>query len=158
MASSTLGHISDLHFGLSQTHERTAAALCDALMAARVDHVVVSGDITHRGRADALERFEGMFHPLLRTGRMTVIPGNHDRLGHDVRRRISGDARVWLRQTDGLCIVCVDSTGPHNRGWLASYGQVTLDEVAEIEAMLAQAPAGVLKVVTLHHHPLPLPE
>lgn len=61
MRTHTLAHLSDLHFGLSPGVERMAAALCQTLLAARVDHVVVSGDVTHRGRRDELERFEQDF-------------------------------------------------------------------------------------------------
>ena len=158
MLSQTLAHLSDLHFGLSASVERSASALCRTLLTAKIDHIVVSGDITHRGRRDEYARFQQIFHPLLRTGRMTVVPGNHDRLGEDVREEISGGLRVSRTLVDGLCIVRVDSTGPHNRGWLASHGDVTAEELEQIEAFLGDAPQHTLKVVTLHHHPLPLPE
>jgi 3',5'-cyclic AMP phosphodiesterase CpdA len=158
MRTQTLAHLSDLHFGLSADAERMAAALCHTLLTAKVDHVVVSGDITHRGRRDELARFEQVFHPLLRTGRMTVVPGNHDRLGDDLCAEITGGARVSTAAADGLHIVRVDSTAPHNRSWLASHGRIERDELAAIEAALDDAPARALRVLALHHHPLPLPE
>jgi 3',5'-cyclic AMP phosphodiesterase CpdA len=127
-------------------------------LTARVDHVVVSGDITHRGRREEYARFRQVFHPLLRSGRMTVVPGNHDRLGDDVRMEMTGGLRVARRLADGLCIVTVDSTAPHNRSWLASHGEVSEDELGRVEALLDDAPRGTLKVIALHHHPLPLPE
>jgi 3',5'-cyclic AMP phosphodiesterase CpdA len=154
----TLAHLSDLHLGVSPAAERSATALCRTLLAARIDHVVVSGDITHRGRRDEYARFEQVFHPLLRTGRMTVVPGNHDRLGEDVRLDITAGMRVTRSEAEGLCIVRVDSTAPHNRTWLASHGDVSADELDHIDALLDDAPSDALKVVTLHHHPLPLPE
>lgn len=154
----TLAHLSDLHFGMSAAVERAASALCRTLLAAKIDHVVVSGDITHRGRRDEYARFQQVFHPLLRTGRLTVVPGNHDRLGEDVRAEISGGSRVWRTSSDGLCVVAVDSTGPHNRTWLASHGAVTEDQLHRIDSLLADAPRDAIKVVALHHHPLPLPE
>jgi metallophosphoesterase superfamily enzyme len=124
MRSYTLAHLSDLHLGLSSAAERMAAALCRTLLAAKIDHVIVSGDITHRGRRDELARFQQIFHPLLKTRRMTIVPGNHDRLGDDVRNEISGGQRVSCTRIDGLRIVRVDSTGPHNRSWLASHGHL----------------------------------
>lgn len=158
MRSQTLAHLSDLHFGLSPGVERMASALCQTLLAARVDHVVVSGDVTHRGRRDEFERFQQVFHPLLKTGRMTVVPGNHDRLGDDVRADITGEVRVSRTFADGLYIVRVDSTGPHNRSWFASHGHLAAEEVELIEALLEDAPGHTLSVLALHHHPLPLPE
>lgn len=158
MRSYTLVHLSDLHIGVSAAMDSVASALSQAVLAARVDHVIASGDITHGGREAELERFQRIFHPLLRAGRMTVVPGNHDRLGDDVRAKITSERRVWREVTDGLCIVCIDSSGPHNRGWFASHGIVTEDEVDEVLDLLDSAPPGLLKVVALHHHPLPLPE
>jgi Icc protein len=158
MRQSTLAHLSDLHFGVSPAAEKVATALCRMLLTARIEHVVVSGDVTQRGRRDEYERFKQVFHPLLRTGRMTVVPGNHDRLGDDVRVEMTGGLRVARTLADGLCIVTVDSTAPHNRTWLASHGDVSADELTCIDALLEDAPRDALKVVTLHHHPLPLPE
>lgn len=157
MRQRTLAHLSDLHFGLSPAAEKAATGLCRALIGAAIDHVVVSGDITHRGRRDELDRFKQIFHPLLRTGRMTVVAGNHDRLGDDVRVEIMGQ-RVSRVITDGLCIVRLDSTAPHNRTWFASHGEVTLDELDQMVRLLDSAPPDALRAVTLHHHPLPLPE
>jgi hypothetical protein len=51
-----------------------------------------------------------------------------------------------------------DSTGPHNRSWFASHGQLATEEIALIETLLDDAPEQTLKVLALHHHPLPLPE
>jgi 3',5'-cyclic AMP phosphodiesterase CpdA len=153
----TLAHLSDLHFGLSQETERTAAALCRTLLSSRIDHVVVTGDVTHRGRRAELERFRQVFHPLLKTGRMTVVPGNHDRLGDDLTAEIAGGLRVSRVSAEGVSVVRVDSTAPHNRSWLASHGHLHADEVDQIEALL-EPRRDVLNVVALHHHPLPLPE
>lgn len=158
MGNHTLVHLSDLHIGVSDAVDSICSALCRALLAARVNHAIVSGDVTHCGRDEEYERFERIFHPLLRTGRMTVVPGNHDRLGDDVRATITGGRRVWRVLTDKLCVVCIDSSGPHNRGWFASHGIVTATEVEEARALLDDAPPELLRVVTLHHHPLPLPE
>jgi 3',5'-cyclic AMP phosphodiesterase CpdA len=89
---------------------------------------------------------------------MTVVPGNHDRLGDDVRVEMTGGLRVSRSLTEGGGVGTVDSTGPHTRTWLASHGDVSHDELAHVDALLESAPAGTLKVVALHHHPLPLPE
>src|SRR5260221_10919123 len=105
----TLAHASDLHFGLSRAAERTATALCHAFLDAHVDHVVVTGDVTHRGRAAEWERFRAAFAPLSQAGRLTVIPGNHDRLGDDVARAMMS-ARVGVEARDGVHIVKLDST------------------------------------------------
>ena len=91
-----LAHISDLHFGRSAESDARATRLCRALIDARIDHVVVTGDLTHRGRRRELarQRFpigdaageleveraaEGGFHALiLAPGRLqTYAPRRH---------------------------------------------------------------------------------
>jgi 3',5'-cyclic-AMP phosphodiesterase len=157
MRTLTLAHISDLHFGLSPETERMAVALCRTLLGARIDHVIVTGDVTHRGRRAELERFRQVFHPLLRTGRMTVVPGNHDRLGEDLTSEISNGLRVSQTTVEGLRIVRVDSTAPHNRSWLSSNGHISEQEVDQIVDLIEDR-RDALTVVAMHHHPLPLPE
>jgi 3',5'-cyclic-AMP phosphodiesterase len=152
----TLAHASDLHFGLSARAERTAAALCHAFLDAHVDHVVVTGDVTHRGRAAEWQRFREAFAPLLDAGRLTVIPGNHDRLGDDVARAMM-TARVEVEERDGAHIVKLDSTGPHNKRLIDGHGAIDDHDLAAVDAALSRAPRGALVVLCLHHHVLPLP-
>jgi 3',5'-cyclic AMP phosphodiesterase CpdA len=53
-------------------------ALEDAY-AMSADHVVVTGDLTAMGHDEELEAVHRLLAPLLESGRITVIPGNHDR-------------------------------------------------------------------------------
>lgn len=154
----TLAHVSDLHLGAGARSAEMARGIVDTLLATRVDHVVVTGDLTHRGRHSELDAYHGAFAPLIARGKVTVIPGNHDRLGDDVRERIMNGARVQVTAGEGLHIVRVDSTGPHNRSWLHGHGILTEHDVQDIDAALDQAPPTALRVVIMHHHPLPLPE
>jgi len=152
----TLAHLSDLHFGSGARSDGAAAALVRALDAARVDHVVVTGDVTHRGLWSELDRFARAFAPL--ASRLTLVPGNHDRLGDDAGRALMSGARVQIDAREGLYVVRVDSTGPHNRYVFAGHGELTLADLYAIDRALDAAPLGALVVVVLHHHPLPLPE
>lgn len=152
----TLAHISDLHLGRSEATDLEVARAVAALGA--VDHVIVSGDVTHRGRRDELGRFERMFAPLVAAGRVTVVPGNHDRLGDDLGARLRQGERVQTRVAGNVFIVRVDSTGPHNRFLLAGHGDICAQILDDVDAAIRQAPADKLVVVTMHHHPLPLPE
>lgn len=157
VAKKTLAHVSDLHLGKNPETERRATAICDALLAADVDHVVVTGDVTHKGRVGELALFWRIFAPLLARNRLTVIPGNHDRLGDDVADAIQCGPRVAIGSAPGLHLVRFDSTGPHNRAWLAGHGAMSPEDVAAIADAVAAAPPGALVAVLLHHHLLPLP-
>lgn len=157
MRDQKLAHISDLHVGRSPAFDRGLVDLRDALLTAGVDHIVLTGDVTHRGRREEWLKFEAVFAPLLRAGRVTLVPGNHDRLGDDVGHHLM-DRRVEESAPEGLYLVKVDSTGPHNRFLLTGHGEICDEVLGEIDDALARAPRDRLVAVLLHHHPLPLPE
>jgi 3',5'-cyclic-AMP phosphodiesterase len=158
MSPRTLVHLSDIHIGRSLLDEQRAANLVQRLVKTDVDQVVVTGDLTNKGRKQELERFHEIFLPLQRAGRLTLVPGNHDRLGHDVSGDIQAGPRVQTRTVDGLHLIRFDSSGPHNRAWLSGHGMMTANDVNDITAAAVKAPANHLVVLLLHHHPLPLPE
>jgi 3',5'-cyclic AMP phosphodiesterase CpdA len=154
----TLAHVSDLHLGRSPAEEVRSAQLCRALVDVGVDHVLVTGDVTNRGRLRELAAFERAFAPLLEAGAVTVIPGNHDRLGDDLGDTLMPGERVQVAEADGLHIVRVNSTGDHNRSWIAGHGALGQADLDAVDAALDVAPADKLVVIAVHHHVLPLPE
>jgi 3',5'-cyclic AMP phosphodiesterase CpdA len=153
--SETLAHISDLHIGRDAAADAAAEALCEALVAADVDAVLLTGDVTHRGRRAELARFERLFAPL--RSRLVAVPGNHDRLGDDAAAALMAGPRVQVERRGGSCIVRVDSTAPHNRSLIASHGALDADDLAALGAALDDAPPRAFTVIMLHHHLLPLP-
>jgi 3',5'-cyclic-AMP phosphodiesterase len=157
MAIKTLAHVSDLHIGKSVETERRAIGIRDALLAADVDHVVVTGDLTHRGRIGELAVFWRIFGPLRDLDRLTIIPGNHDRLGDDLVDAIQDGPRVAVATPPGLHLVRFDSTAPHNRSWLSGHGEMLPEDIEAIHAATAGAAADSVVAVLLHHHVLPLP-
>src|SRR5262249_20026162 len=117
----TLAHLSDLHLGIP-AFDRAAEDICRALLARDVEHVVVTGDITHRGRRNELEHFRRTFAPLFESNRMTLVPGNHDRWNDDVSADIMpGNERVDVIIGEGLYLVRADSSGPHNHNFWISH-------------------------------------
>jgi len=154
----TFAHLSDLHLGAGAGAAHACRRLCSALLAIRVQRVIVTGDVTHRGRRAELELFRSAFAQLFEEGRMIVVPGNHDRLGDDVAGELMGEARVLAEEHGSLFVVRFDSTGPHNRRWFDSHGQMDEADMDAIRAAFERAPAGSLRVLLLHHHLLPLPD
>jgi Icc protein len=140
------------------TAER-AGELRRALLAANVDHVVVTGDLTDGGRDHEMAQFTRAFEPLLAEGRVTIVPGNHDRLGDDAGAAFMGGRRVDTLAIPGAYLVRVDSTGPHNRASiLAGHGRICQRVLDDVSDALERAPAGVLVALLVHHHPMFLPE
>ncbi|MBU8899119.1 metallophosphoesterase [Corallococcus sp. H22C18031201] len=154
----TLAHLSDLHLDLSPASDAAAASLVEALLKRNVDQVVVTGDLTHQGARSEFHRFRHHFAPLLDSGRLTFIPGNHDRPGDDVGRGWMDGHKVRTVEREGLFLVCVDSTGEHNRNFFNSHGELSRAVVDQVDAALSEAPHDALAAVLLHHHVLPLPE
>jgi len=154
----TLAHLSDLHFGLGPRTHAASVRLVTELLRRGVGHVVVTGDITHRGRTAEYAAFLETFAPLLRSGQLTVIPGNHDCPSDNVAAEIMPGARVQVEQRPGIYFVKVNSTGPHNRVLWQGHGLVGQGDLEQLRAALDDAPPRALVVVLMHHHPYPLPE
>lgn len=151
-------HISDLHTG---TREDAAIERALATLIERIEPelIVASGDLTHRGRREQHERAAAF---LKRLGRpLLVVPGNHDiPLLPPARftRTFDEFARQWqttepvYRSTD-LFIVGLNSVRP----WRHQSGGIRESQLRRTAKLLAEAPAGALRVVALHHHLLGAP-
>jgi len=152
----TLAHISDLHVGLDRRTDGWTAALADALAEEDVDLVLLTGDVTHRGRRSELAAFERLFAPV--RDRLVVVPGNHDRMGDDVASAMMPGSRVEAELRPGALVVRLDSTAPHNRSPIASHGALTAEDIDAVSRAVEGAPPATLVVLMLHHHVHPLPE
>jgi 3',5'-cyclic-AMP phosphodiesterase len=153
-----LTHLSDLHMGRSPEDDAQAEQLSRALVEIGIDHVLVTGDVTHKGRRSEWELFQRTFSTLIDSGRVTVVPGNHDRLGDDLGDAIMPGERVQSVIADGLHVIRVNSTGDHNRSWIAGHGLLLTEDIDAIDAALNETPRDHLAVIALHHHVVPLPE
>jgi Icc protein len=153
-----LAHLSDLHMGRSPEDDAQAEQLARALVELGIDHVLVTGDITHKGRTREWELFQETFAAFFATGRITTVPGNHDRLGDDLGDTIMPGARVQSVLHDGLHVIRVNSTGDHNRSWIAGHGLLLAEDIDAVDAALDETPRDHLTVIALHHHVVPLPE
>lgn len=154
-----VAHLSDLHLGQSRARSLACERLVDHLWEAKVDHLAITGDITHGGQLREWGEFQRLFERFLRTGQVTVVPGNHDRCGDDAASLISKGRRVWVERHGDAAFVCLDSTAPHNRLSFRAHGALCQRTLEEVEAALrALAQPDVQGVfMLLHHHVVPLP-
>lgn len=153
----TIAHLSDLHLGKSGKNQTACLALRDAILAHDIDHIIVTGDITEHGMATELETFKDIFRDLLGSGKVTIVPGNHDRLGDEAAKSMM-DGRVGLTTGQGFRVMAIDSTGPHNRRSYASHGKVDDAIIDRVMELIEGTPPEDFIIVALHHHLLPLPE
>jgi 3',5'-cyclic AMP phosphodiesterase CpdA len=145
-------HVSDLHVG---AHEdpRAEEALAQLVERAEPQLVVASGDLSHRGRPEQLERAAALLRSL--GPPVLAVPGNHDLPYNPARfvRPWAGFERVWettepVVTAPGLHVVGLNSARPfHNQA-----GALSGAKLERAAARLGEAESGALRVVVLHHH------
>lgn len=151
-----LAHISDLHFGRKQFN-KSLRNLCQSLIDEKIDHVVVTGDLTEHGYNKEFAAFNEVFESLTDSHKITIIPGNHDRLGDNVARHMMTN-RVSVEDQKDLYLIRIDSTAPHNKWLIYGHGLICGRVLDSVEEVLLGAPQHKLVAILLHHHPIPLPE
>jgi 3',5'-cyclic AMP phosphodiesterase CpdA len=146
-------HLSDLHIG-----RREALEPLDALpgLVARVgpELLVATGDMSHRGKPEELERaaelLRGLGLPLL------AVPGNHDipytfparfTRTFDEWRRVFGETEP-VHSSPELVVVGLNSV----LAWRQQSGGLDDAQLARAVERLRGAPAGAFRMVALHHH------
>jgi 3',5'-cyclic AMP phosphodiesterase CpdA len=146
-------HLSDLHVGAVE-EPRVEAALAPLIDRVDPELIVVSGDLTHRGRPDQHDRAAEFLKSFGRP--LVVVPGNHDipatfpaRLTHPFREF----ERHWqttepVHRDERLFVVGLNSVRP----WRHQSGGVGAGQLQRAAELLNAAPDGALKVVVLHHH------
>lgn len=145
-------HISDLHFGYHR--EALVEPLLAEINRAQADLVVVTGDLTHRGRpgqyqaaADFLSRISA---PVM------AVPGNHDVPLYNIpvrfllpwggyRQAISTDLAP-TRGVGGVRVIGLNSVDPFS--W--QRGIIREDDIARVAASLDPLACNILAL----HHPL----
>ena len=150
--------LSDLHAGTSEEPE--VEAHLRALVAETAPElVVVSGDLTHRNTPAQHDRAARILRSLDRP--LLVIPGNHDipklppgrftQTFTEFRRIWPDTEPVYASET--LVVCGLNSVRP----WKQQGGALRRAQVEHVQRVFAEAPAGALRMVALHHHLLGAP-
>lgn len=149
--------MADLHLGRDDPDDERAflRAMFAACVRAKVDHVVVAGDLTEYGGESSIRRFERAaddagFGP----DRRTVVKGNHD-----VRaRRIETDvfsAPASARLLGPVRVTALDSTfrsGPASALYAHAMGRVGASQLGRLREVLSTKHGRHTEVIALHHH------
>jgi 3',5'-cyclic AMP phosphodiesterase CpdA len=146
-------HLSDLHLGRK---EDLAPFEAVRGLAERIEPelLVTTGDMSHRGRHEQLERAAALVRGL---GLPSLsVPGNHD-IPYTFPARFTRTFADWERafgttepvySSESLAVVGLNSVRP----WRQQGGALDDDQLAAVAARLGSAPAGAFRVVVLHHH------
>jgi len=149
-------------------------ALVSDLRAARPDHIVVTGDLTHLGLPAEFLRAREWLHALGPPSRVTVIPGNHDAY---VRDAWGGPVAQWADYivSDGLsspdpmvplglfptvrirgafAVIGVCTARPSLP--LLAVGTIGREQLARLEKVLeTTGRQDLYRIVLIHHPPVP---
>ena len=146
-------HISDLHAG-SAEETQVDRGLEPLIERIEPELIVVTGDLAHRGRRREHERAAAFLRAL--GPPLLVIPGNHD-IPYTFPARFTRPwaefERQWetvepLYRSGGVVVVGLNSVRP----WRHQSGGIRAPQIERAAKLLADAPAGALRVVALHHH------
>lgn len=151
-------HVSDLHVG---RHEDAAVEEGLRELAGRLapDLVVVTGDLTHRGRRSQHERAATLLRSL--GPPVVAVPGNHDipyTFPARFTRPWSEFERLWERaqpvyRAGALVLVGLNSVRP----WRHQSGGLRAGQLAWAAEQFGEAPAGALRVAAMHHQMIGAP-
>jgi 3',5'-cyclic AMP phosphodiesterase CpdA len=151
-----IAHVSDLHVGAEDGAGAVEALIAD-VRAARVAATVVTGDLTMRARsrefARAKEAVDALPNPVM------VVIGNHDVPLLNPLRRLSQPYQKFHDWVAADLDPLLDLPGVRLRGlgsmprWRWKSGRVSDRQAELVVRTFADTPAGVVRVVALHHPP-----
>ncbi|MCP5243734.1 MAG: metallophosphoesterase [Burkholderiales bacterium] len=155
-------HLSDLHFGKHFLPVVGEAVLAQA-ESLSPDIIVISGDFTHRAKPKEFEAAQKFLQRLPPTPHV-FVPGNHDvplyrfweRLlnPHMLYQNYIADSLDSTLSIDNGIIVGLDSTAPYSA---IKNGRLSRRQLQFCKQAFTGAPAGLFKVVVMHHHLVPAP-
>ncbi|MDP2344447.1 MAG: metallophosphoesterase [Deltaproteobacteria bacterium] len=156
--SATLLHISDLHFGT--VVDEALAGVLEVVDKVNPDVVIVSGDVTQRGRASELAGFLALLKQLApRT--VLSVPGNHDVSWWPPWNRVlaplkgfesvvPAEHRRPFALVNDVVVLAVGSVDP----WRQVAGTLSASALATLGTIAKATPAAVRVAFT--HHPIAL--
>jgi len=145
-------HVSDLHAGTAE-EPLIESALRALVSEVDPELVVASGDLTHRNQPEQHARAAALLRSLERP--LVVVPGNHDipmlppaRYTHT----FEAFGAEWpetepVYRSEAMVVCGLNSV----RAWRRQAGGLSEEQTARAAGVFAEAPAGTLKVVALHH-------
>jgi 3',5'-cyclic AMP phosphodiesterase CpdA len=148
--------LSDIHFGEKTFSHDLKNNLIKQLANENPDLIIISGDITTNGYLHEYEDASIFLEEIKSVSDSYIIPGNHDarNVGLVHFERFIGNRKfIHLDKNAGFAIVGLDSSEPD-----INDGQIGADQLEWLKNELSNIPSDFCKIVTFHHHLLPIPQ
>jgi 3',5'-cyclic-AMP phosphodiesterase len=148
--------VSDIHFGDSTFSTELKKNLLNQVTDENPDIIIVSGDLTNQGYAEEYESAAEFVDELKSISETHVVPGNHDARNVGLihfEKQIGERKFVHIDNDGGFAIAGVDSSEPD-----INDGQIGFDQLDWLKKELEKVPEDMCKIVTFHHHLLPIPQ
>ena len=151
-----IAQISDIHFGEKNFSNDLKNNLLSQLEDENPDLIIAAGDMTTQGYAHEYEDASTFIDELKAITQTHIIPGNHDarNVGLLHFEKLIGERKfVHLDKIGGFAIIGLDSSEPD-----INDGQIGIDQLDWLKKELDKVPSDLCKIVTFHHHLLPIPQ
>ena len=148
--------ISDVHFGDTTFSLELKSNLLAQLEDENPDLLIFAGDLTASGYAHEYEQALEFVDELKSITKTHIVPGNHDARNVGLvhfENMISKRKFVHTDKNSNFTIIGLDSSEAD-----VSHGQIGRDQMDWLKSELAKIPEDRAKVVTFHHHIIPIPQ
>jgi 3',5'-cyclic AMP phosphodiesterase CpdA len=148
--------VSDIHFGEKTFSKDLKNNLLKQVTNENPDLIIVSGDLTTEGYAHEYNDATSFLEELRSISETHVIPGNHDARNVGLlhfEKQIGERKFLHLDKSGGFAIAGLDSSEPD-----INDGQIGVDQLEWLKKELDKIPDDMCKIVTFHHHLLPIPQ
>jgi len=148
--------VSDIHFGERTFSSELKNNLLKQISNENPDLIVISGDLTTQGYVNEYNDAAIFLDELKSITETHVIPGNHDARNVGLlhfEKQIGKRKFLHMDKDGGFAIVGLDSSEPD-----INDGQIGFDQLEWLKGELNKIPSDMCKIVTFHHHLLPIPQ
>ncbi len=148
--------ISDVHFGDSTFSPELKSNLLLQLQDENPDLLIFAGDLTSEGYSHEYDEALEFVDELRSITRTHVIPGNHDARNVGLVHftdKIGERKFVHVNKSSNFTVIGLDSSEAD-----VSHGQIGRDQLDWLKYELAKIPEDMAKIVTFHHHIIPIPQ
>ena len=148
--------VSDIHFGEKTFSLELKNNLLSQVTNENPDLIILSGDLTTEGYLHEYDDAAEFIDELKSISEVHVVPGNHDARNVGLihfEKQIGERKFIHIDKSGGFAIAGLDSSEPD-----INDGQIGYDQLAWLKTELEKIPKDMCKLVTFHHHLLPIPQ